>query len=65
MATMNTLESKNNKNEVKMHFTCSSALLAALGTFKLPINGLSEIIMFMTKTLGTRCQHIFKSFTTY
>ena len=42
MATVNTLESKNNKNEAKMHFTCSSALLAALGTFKLPLKGLSE-----------------------
>jgi len=42
MATVNTLESKNNKNEAKMHFTCSLALLAASGTFKLPLKGLSE-----------------------
>jgi hypothetical protein len=45
MATVNTLESKNNKNEAKMHFTHSSALLAALGTFKLPPKGLNEIII--------------------
>jgi len=43
MATMNTLESENNKNEAKMHFTCSLALLAALSTFKLPLKGLHEI----------------------
>ena len=30
-ATVNTLESKN---EAKMHFTCTSAVLAMLGTFK-------------------------------
>jgi len=49
MATMNILESKNNKNEVKLHFTCSSALLAALSTFKLPFNGLGEIFIVITK----------------
>jgi len=34
MATMNTLESKNSKNEAKMHFARSSACYTALGIFK-------------------------------
>ena len=45
MATVNTLESKNNKNEAEMHLTCSLALLAALSTFKLPLKGLHEIFI--------------------
>jgi hypothetical protein len=28
-----------------MHFTCSSAMLAALGTFKLPLKGFHEIFI--------------------
>jgi len=55
MATVNTLESKNNKNEVKMHFTCSSALLAALGTFKLPLNGLGEIFIVSSLPKWAHC----------
>jgi hypothetical protein len=51
MATVNTLESKNNKNEAKMHFTWSSALLAALGTFKLHLKGLGENF-FMSLSLN-------------
>jgi hypothetical protein len=47
MATVNTPESKNNKNEAKMHFTWSSAVLAS---FKLPLKRLSEII-FMNWSL--------------
>jgi hypothetical protein len=34
-------ETKSNENEAKMHFTWS---LAVLGTFKLPLKGLGEII---------------------
>jgi hypothetical protein len=40
MATVNTPERKNNKNESKMHFACTSAVLAMLGTFKLHLKGL-------------------------
>jgi hypothetical protein len=40
MATVNALERKNNKNESKMHFACTSAVLAMLGTFKLHLKGL-------------------------
>ena len=42
MDTVNTLERKNNKNESKMHFARTSAVLAMLGTFKLHLKGLSE-----------------------
>ena len=34
MAAVNTLESKNSKNEAKMHFAWSSACYTALGIFK-------------------------------
>jgi hypothetical protein len=36
MATVNTLESKNNKNEAKMHFTWSSAVLASARHIQTP-----------------------------
>ena len=41
MATVKPLEHKKNKKEAKMHFTLSTA---GLGTFKLPLKGLSEFI---------------------
>ena len=40
MATVNALERKNNKNESKIHFARTSAVLAMLGTFKLHHKGL-------------------------
>ena len=40
MFTVTSPEGKSNKNEARMHFTWS---LAVLGTFKLPIKGLSDI----------------------
>ena len=45
MATVNTLESKNSKDKGKMHFTCSLALLATLGTFKLPSKELVKLLL--------------------
>jgi hypothetical protein len=36
MATVNTPESKNNKNEAKMHFTWSSAVLASARHIQTP-----------------------------
>jgi hypothetical protein len=42
MFTVKPLESKSNKNEARMHFTWSPA---ALGSFKLPLNGLCEIFI--------------------
>jgi hypothetical protein len=47
MFTVKPLESKSNKNEARMHFTWS---LAVLSTFKLPLKGLGENI-FMTLSL--------------
>ena len=42
MVTVNTLKRKYLENEAKMHFTCTSAMLAVLGTFKLLLKGLNE-----------------------
>ena len=47
MFTVKHPETKTNKNEARMHFTWS---LAVLGTFKLPLKGLGEII-FMSLSL--------------
>ena len=49
MATVNTLERKNNKNESKMHFARTSAVLAMLGTFKLHLKGLGDFFSKFTK----------------
>jgi hypothetical protein len=42
MFTVKPPESKSNKNEARMHFTWSPA---ALGSFKLPLNGLRGIFI--------------------
>jgi len=42
MFTMNPPDMKSNKNEEKMHFTWSPAVLS---TYKLPLKGLCEIII--------------------
>jgi len=44
MATVNTLESKSNKNAFYMVFGTAGHCWQVLGTFKLPLKGLSEII---------------------
>jgi hypothetical protein len=49
MATVNALERKNNKNESKMHFARTSAVLAMLGTFKLHLKGLGDFFSKFTK----------------
>jgi len=68
MATVNTLESKNSKDKGKMHFTCSLALLATLGTFKLPLKGVSEIIVTsssLKNVLSNSLLACFQAFLTY
>jgi hypothetical protein len=42
MFTVNPPEMKSNENDAKMHFTWSPAVL---GTYKLPLKGLREIII--------------------
>ena len=40
MATVKPPKHKYLENEAKMHFTCTSAVLAGLGTFKPPLEGI-------------------------
>jgi hypothetical protein len=52
MFTVKPPESKSNKNEARMHFTWSPA---ALGTFKLPLNGLREIFIVSSSPKWACC----------
>ena len=50
MVTVNAPKRKCLENEVKMHFACTLAVLAMLGTFKLHLKGLGNFFSkFMKK----------------
>ena len=53
MVTVNTRKRKHLENEAKMHFACTSAVLGALGIFKLPFGRLDEIIFLSPYTYLT------------
>ena len=55
MVTVNAPKHKHLENEAKMHFACTSAVLGALGTFKLPFGRLDEIIFLSPYTYLTTC----------
>ena len=50
MVTVNTPKPKYLENEAKMHFAWTSAVLGALGTFKLPFGRLDENIFLSPYT---------------
>jgi hypothetical protein len=59
MFTVKPPESKSNKNEARMHFTWS---LAVLGTFKLLIKGLCEIIIVSSSPKRVMFSGLYNSF---
>ena len=53
MVTVNAPKCKCLENEVKMHFACTLAVLAMLGTFKLHLKGLVDFFSKFTKNKFT------------
>ena len=55
MVTVNAPKRKHLENDAKMHFAWTSAVLGALGTFKLPFRRLDEIIFLSPYTYLMTC----------
>ena len=67
MATVKPPEHKFDKKEDKMHFTWSSAVFSALGTFKLHLKGLRKIIPSheLHYTSSSACFRVFQKLFKY